>query len=346
VIDTQGDGGNGAVIEKNIPIIQNVILRAGGITACKHANGRDYWLVIAPSVINKFYTFLITPDSILGPFEQTIGPKFPLPYENAYSKFSQDGSKFATGIFEGAPVLIMDFDRCTGLFSNPKTIHFNTSGNPESPVDGCTSLEFSPNGRFLYTNTSAQLAQYDLQANNIQDSAEIHSYDSTDRYGLGFLQCGPNGKLYCSTWNGGLDALHVINNPNLPGDSADFVYGGQPVLTDNSNNVPNLINYKLGPLIGSGCDTIPTYLAQQAGDKRLLRVLPNPADKYIYVEMGMPGNYEFDLLNETGQLADSRQTRQVDNFDTERLSAGVYFLSVNNKDNGSIVAIQKVVVVH
>jgi len=154
------------------------------------------------------------------------------------------------------------------------------------------------------------------------------------------LQTAENGKLYGSTWNGGLKALHVVNHPDLKGDSAGFVYGGQPTLTQNALSLPNLINYKLGSLVGSGCDTIPTGVAQQTISNSL-RVLPNPADKYAYVEMGAQGNYEFDLLTVSGQVMATKQTQQVDIFDTETLAPGVYFLRVTDKTTGAQLAAKK-----
>ena len=74
--------------------------------------------------------------------------------------------------------------------------------------------------------------------------------------------------------------------------------------------------------------------------------MPNPADKYLYVEMGMQGNYEFDLINETGQILATRQTRQVDIFDTGNLANGVYFIRVVDKATGAEIETRKVVVVH
>jgi len=120
LLDTSGNNGIGQVVEKNIPLLSGIALREGGMTACKHANGRDYWLIIGSYNTNTFYKFLITPNNIEGPFTQSIGPIFPKPYDPAYSKFSQGGSKFATGIAVG-PIIVMDFDRCSGYFSNPHT---------------------------------------------------------------------------------------------------------------------------------------------------------------------------------------------------------------------------------
>ena len=292
-----------------------------------------------------FYKFLNTPDSILGPYTQYIGPNYPLPYDNAYSKFSQDGATYVTGAVEGL-ITVMDFDRCSGEFSNPVTIFNNASLNPDTTISGYSSAEFSPNGQFVYVADNVNLVQYDLLENNIHDSTQLYLEDSSTVYGIDFLQLAPNGKLYGSTWAGGLYNLHVINYPDLKGDSAGFVYGGQPTLTISSFNLPNLINYKLGPLTGSGCDTIANGVGNIAQADNLLRILPNPANKYAYVEAGMQGNYRLDLLTENGQVLSSKQTRQVDIFDTEQLAAGIYFIKATDLTTGAALAVRRLVVGH
>ena len=345
LIDKEENGGLGSVTSKNVPILKNVKLREGGMTACKHANGRDFWLILGASATNQFYKFLVTPHGILGPYVQNIGPEFPLPGDVAYSKFSQDGTKFATGVYVG-PILEMDFDRCSGEFSNALNIYHNASSDPiNHPANGAASVEFSSNNEFLYVTNANDLTQYDLSATNIQDSIELYHADTADFYQISYLQMAPNGKVYGSTWNGGLRALHVINRPDLKGDSAGFVYGGQPTYTLNSANLPNLINYRLGPLVGSGCDTITAITALSTG-RQGPRVIPNPVDKYAYVEMGMQGNYKFELLNASGRMIDRKETRQVDIFDTEYLPSGAYFLRVIDNTTGVEFATKKVVVAH
>ena len=343
LIDKEGNNNLGIVLQKNVPILQGHILREGGMTACKHANGRDYWLVMGASVINRFYKFLITPNGIRGPYTQDIGPQYSLPYDWAYSKFSQDGSKFVTGAAEGL-ILVMDFDRCTGEFNNPVTIFNNPAANPGVNLSGCAAVELSQNNRFLYISDNINLVQYDLLATNIQDTMQLYAKDSTTSYGIDFLQMAPNGKIYASTWGGGLGAIHVINYPDLKGDSANFVYGGQPTYSVASVSLPNMINYRLGPLIGSGCDTI-TDVQQPAANSQRLRIIPNTADKYAYVEMGMQGNYQFELLNDAGQILDKKETEQVDIFDTEHLASGVYILQILNKTTNQITT-SKLVVAH
>ena len=134
----------------------------------------------------------------MGPYIQNIGPEFPLPLDNAYSRFSQDGNKYVTGVYEG-PVLVMDFDRCSGEFSNPITIFNQGCASPNSCSGSC-SVEFSPNNRFLYVCDVINLNQYDLWSTNIQDSLQIYAVDSGQNAGLFMLQLFPNGKIYLSTW--------------------------------------------------------------------------------------------------------------------------------------------------
>ena len=345
-IDREGNNGQGRTLAKNQAILTNKVLHEGGMTACKHANGRDYWLIMGESTSNTYYKFLITPNGVNGPFTQNIGPVIPSADDLAYSKFSLDGSKYATGFYTG-PTIVMDFDRCTGEFSNFDTIYNNISDDPISfPIEGAVSLEFSPNGRLLYVDQPDVLNQFDLGSGNIQDSVAVYVADSNDRYRTDMFQLAPNGKIYGSTWDGGLYAYHVINYPDLKGDSCGFIYAGQPTLTDNSFNVPNLINYRLGALIGSGCDTIQTSIESVNAEDKLIRVQPNPADKYIYVEIGMQGNYEFDLFNTNGQLIDKRETPQIDYFDTEHLPAGAYLLRVLDKNSNTEIGTKKIVVVH
>ncbi len=62
--------------------------------------------------------------------------------------------------------------------------------------------------------------------------------------------------------------------------------------------------------------------------------------------MGKQGNYEFDLVNTNGQIVDTKQTKQIDIFDTERLASGTYLLRVIDKATGSEIKSEKLVVVH
>jgi len=110
------DSASGIIEKKNV-VFGKGIFGEGGMTACKHANGRDWWVVVGGYNSNNYFEYLIAPDTILGPFIQSIGPEYIPPFDLPYSKFSQDGSKYVTSSATG-PITVMDFDRCSGEFSN------------------------------------------------------------------------------------------------------------------------------------------------------------------------------------------------------------------------------------
>ena len=72
-IDMNLNSGKGQVTSKNVIKIQDT-LNSGRITACKHGNGRDWWIIVRPtgfgSAINNnvFIKYLVDPWHIQGPF--------------------------------------------------------------------------------------------------------------------------------------------------------------------------------------------------------------------------------------------------------------------------------------
>ena len=118
IIDMTLNGGFGAVTSKNQILITDS-LNYGKIAACKHANGRDWWVICHKLNSNKFFKLLITPTAILGPYTQDIGN---IRVAGAgESWFSPNGEiyahywKNAAGI---GSLEILSFDRCNGAFSN------------------------------------------------------------------------------------------------------------------------------------------------------------------------------------------------------------------------------------
>ncbi|MCW5907221.1 MAG: hypothetical protein KIS94_05140 [Chitinophagales bacterium] len=72
LIDMSYNTGLGKVLQRAVPIL-NDTLSDSRMTACKHANGRDWWLINHEYNTNRIYTHLITPDTILGPYSQYTG---------------------------------------------------------------------------------------------------------------------------------------------------------------------------------------------------------------------------------------------------------------------------------
>ncbi|MBX2927091.1 MAG: hypothetical protein KF852_04590 [Saprospiraceae bacterium] len=132
--------------------------------------------------------------------------------------FSPNGRKFALA-HSAQSVTVFDFDRCTGLLSNPYDIRL------WPPVVSGRGLAISPSSRYLYVSNIVDLYQYDLYAADISLSVlHIDTYD-------GFMpplhttfyqqKLAPDGKIYM-TANNGVDVLHVIHQPDSAGVACQF----------------------------------------------------------------------------------------------------------------------------
>ncbi len=228
------------------------------------------------SAVNTFYFYLVSSAGISGPFLQSIGN--PVKFGDFLRlKFSKNGSKL---VAMTASILVetYDFDRCTGLLSNVKTIHQN---NLNPPYKRYWSFALSPNGNRLYSTSNylgtnqyrSYLVQYDLITNPVLNTADtLHTFIFPQIAGL--VQLGSDDKiylavpywaadcdvdyLYCgSTRNYATDNLSVINYPDSLGSACDFQpfsfnLGGHRTYV----GLPNNPNYELDPDSGSVCDTL------------------------------------------------------------------------------------------
>ncbi|MBL7797708.1 MAG: PKD domain-containing protein [Saprospiraceae bacterium] len=240
------------VIDRRLAIIENDTLIRGNVIPCRHANGRDWWLLSFKRNTKKYHRILIDPDGF-HPLE--IG-EVSLPVINGANTacFSPDGTRFAVyntiSQTVGSYLDIFDFDRCTGTLSNQIQIHGER---------GFGGLAFSPNSRYLYHNKQTLAHQYDLWAADILQSRQVVAiYDgfqdpfSTTLY---MLQLAPDGKIYGSATNG-TRYLHVIHNPDEAGTDCQYQQHGIQLLKYNDFSLPNFPHYRLGPLDGSPCDTL------------------------------------------------------------------------------------------
>ncbi len=254
LINEKAQNGLGAIIAKNQLVISDT-LNTGKVCAVKHANGRDWWSIIQEYYTNQFYRILISPDGVQLQDSQFIEDSI---YSGAGQVvFSPDGTKFVQYIIKNAPlghlIYIYDFDRCTGQLSNPVFINFVDS---EMIAAGAA---ISPNSRYLYISALRYVYQYDLWADDIaatKDTVAVYDgFMSPFATAFYLAQLAPDGKIYINAPNG-VDVMHVINNPDLPGDSCDVCQHCVQLPTYNAFSIPNFPNYRLGALEGSPCDTL------------------------------------------------------------------------------------------
>jgi gliding motility-associated-like protein len=267
IIDMSKNNGLGEVISKNNQIANWQAIDC--ISAVKNANGKDWWIITRrwdfPN--NIFYTWLINENGIQGPFTQQLG----LDTWSGFNKFvfSPQGTKMAMLHYLGN-FQLFDFDRCTGLISNPVTIDVDNENNPAK----YWSAEFSGSGRYLYLASLPDnndpsdfnyLFQYDLEAPDIPASKfTVTSFQLSNPFTqhFGTLKRAPDNKIYLATayfygyalpyhdsvYNYINMNLSVINEPDAPGAACNFTpfsfyLGGKRTYW----GLPNNPDYELGP---------------------------------------------------------------------------------------------------
>jgi hypothetical protein len=271
--DITANNDSGKVLRATQVIMQGNMLSDARMTACQHANGRDWWLINHQYLTNVIYTHLITPDSIYGPFEQSIGLPGLEPDDAGWSIFSPEGSTFATATEGMGAITLLDFDRCSGTFSNFRQINTVAadSGN-------YFNLAFSLNGRFLYASDYRYLEQYDLEDSDINASRVQLVHDTAGFPLIYQMVLMPNGKIYQVGFTVIDSMLSVIDSPDVKGLGCGFHL--RSVLVANSlemTNVPNFPTYNLGPVKGSACDTLNTGIITPTQGENSIRVFPIPA---------------------------------------------------------------------
>jgi hypothetical protein len=218
-IDMLLNSGNGKVVFKNKPLVQDT-LHPDGLHAVRHANGRDWWVATAKTHSNKYYLLLLTPDGITIK-EQNVG-ETTSEEGGGEIVFSPDGRKMAR--FNPRDDLrIFDFDRCTGVLSNP--VYIPEEDNADNELFG--GLAFSADGRYLYASEVKRILQFDMLAADVGASKtvvaeRVLSPDCSLGSSIIFLELAPDGRIYCRP-GAGQWCMHRLARPELAGTAADFV---------------------------------------------------------------------------------------------------------------------------
>jgi gliding motility-associated-like protein len=219
IINMKENNDLGSVIEKNVLILDSVSEK---ITAVKHQNGKDVWVITHEWGNTAFYVWLIDSNGFNPIFIiSNVGTEYIIDKRIAvgYQKSSPIGNMIATAILYYSKVEIFYFDKSNGTISEYFTINL---GSPNKAY-GC---EFSPDGSKLYFTEIYKVHQVDMNAGTpddiINSMTEIHEFSSP----VGALQLAKNGKMYITTDES--EYLSVINDPNeLPADcnfELDAVY--------------------------------------------------------------------------------------------------------------------------
>jgi FOG: PKD repeat len=245
------------VLEKNTLVCEDFIF-GGHLSACRHANGRDWWVVINKINTNRYYKYLLDPGGFQFVDLQAIG--LPTTWEGSgsgQSAFSSDGKIFIH-YDNVTDMYVYDFDRCSGELGNFRKVNILYNEDTNNSFGG---MAISPNSRFAYTFGNRYAFQVDLWSQDLQASVtQVAYWDGTYvslwKTTFGKAALAPNGKIYAAV-PGGSIYLHVVHNPDAKGDSCRFAQHDLYLpYSWNTEALANFPNYRLGPLDGSPCDTL------------------------------------------------------------------------------------------
>lgn len=223
VIDMSLNLGLGDVIQKNIFLYGPCTER---LTAVRHANGVDVWIITNEFQTNNFKVYLLDCNGFNpNPVVSSVGLVLAVEDVRASGcvKVSPDNSLLAYTIVEPSVIdffkcfQLFSFDNATGIISNPIII----------PTPGSTyGAEFSPDGRLLYVGSAKgfpearEIFQYNI---TVLDSTaivnSIYTIPTTSRSNT-FLQIGPDNKIYKARHEE--TYLAAINNPNVQGAGCNY----------------------------------------------------------------------------------------------------------------------------
>ncbi len=254
LLDASANNGLGKVLDKNHLLYAN-----GGIapyvSATKHANGRDWWVVTTKRFTNQYYVFLLDPGGPQFMHTQVIGDSMSRGSQCCgQAGFSPDGTKHFNASSQTG-LELLDFDRCTGYFSNPIFIDSSEVGK-----FGPVGVAISHDNHYIYVSTSKFVYQFDLTSNDIiQSKVFLDSVDYVPNPEIGsFLDqmLAPDGKIYMVSLNY-IPDMPVIHFPERQGLACKVEQHGfkLPALYGN-DFIFNFPHYRLGPIDGSSCDTL------------------------------------------------------------------------------------------
>ena len=286
LIDINQNSGLGQVISKNNLIISDTLM--GGIGSCKHANGKDWWIFMMKDSSDIIYKIALTDSSQMSITSQKMNFS-PLAVSNvAQLTFSPSGNKFVATTYDNpinrnSYVVISDFDRCTGMFSNTQTVQV-TSG---AYIWGTA---FSPSGKYIYACSSQYVFQIDAATHTVDTIATYDGFISP----VGATCCpttfwnmylAANGKIYITSGSG-VQHLHEITYPDSAGTACKLQQHIINLGFGNLRAVPNRPNYYLGCDTTFGCTPCYTGINEIKQHDFKFSISPNPSNgsfKIIYL---------------------------------------------------------------
>jgi len=224
IINMDLDGGKGDIETqyKNIRFLGKMGHTSESVSAVKHSNGRDFWIV-APgrdatyTNAGDVYMNVYRVDEGVGVVSATPHTTMKLPVDpmtagpGGYLRFSPDGKYFVWGT-RSERVIFGEFDASAGTFSNVKNLDTGRGAD--------YGVSFSVSGNYLYlAGDGGHFRAYDfhelLGSTDPNTVTPIKVWTSGESgFAMFGMQLGPDGRLYIAASGSG--TLMFIDNPEDP----------------------------------------------------------------------------------------------------------------------------------
>ncbi len=344
LVDMSLDGGNGAIIEKNVTIYPSPPGVNAKIAAVHHCNGTDVWVMTHELDTDRFLAFLITGDGIdtvpvisqIGPMDNEQGSSL----QGGNMIFSPNGKRLAIVYNGGIPLpQVFDFDNTTGILSNAIALQKELADQ---------SLSFSPDNTKLYIGSNnGRLVQYNLAAGDSNDIA-MSKKIIVNQLPTGYndMQVGIDGKIYLmqkgppnSAYLGIINipnALDTLCNYSLQGLYLNGSFGG------GAGMMKTIESYFYTGTSAYPCygDTASVNVTLNGNLLRDVHVYPNPFSDYAFIDIvsanSIDGTIQYKLYDALGkeckvavsELNAGNKTIKA-MLHRNQIKPGIYFLTIN-----------------
>lgn len=328
---------NRALISKNNIILSDTS-SSGDMQACRHANGRDWWIIKPHMYTDFYYIGLLDPTGIEMNLVQLPGVPHLL-RSNSVSKFNIQGDKYIQ--YTGQPHQLIhqyDFDRCEGLLSN-LVVHDISDSVANNDI--LSAISISPDGSKFYfkRNTSAPIIggfyQYDLT------NAEMHLITGRGQT----PQMMPNGKkilfgdTYVDSNNVTQFRISEISNPNAPFNELEIIQFKYNTPNWMLSIAPsNFAYFRLGAEEGSICDSLSVGIPTNINYPYFsLKIYPNPVESYLTIEHNIPNECQIKITDMLGRIQwQGRKSQKLIYLgdEIEEIKPGIYWIEIQDLKSG------------
>lgn len=244
IINMAGNNGEGIAEVKNVALFK-VKEYINWVTAVKHENKKDYWLVMH-ALTDTFYAFPVTGTGIGAKIMSVANniktPSYPLSYSEIL-RASFDGkmlvNTFSTSLYNNQNRYIYDehyshacsytFDNKTGLVSNKQVLfknHLFNINTGDTSIRNFADAAFSPNDSMIYicngtgdigniNDKRTNLFQIERFAANPAKTVTVIPYP----FPIGSIQTAPDGHIYISSKR----RFDIIKYPDRKGKTCTIV---------------------------------------------------------------------------------------------------------------------------